>query len=241
MSTHSFQGNRAHRGLHFDLRWCGPTHTTEDYTLHVGGRSHRLTRHTPDTLAACSVAGTPTHFAIQVAVQTDAPQFIYVTVPPQVPNGFPTLSSVCIHTADDAGSYTVDDVAKAVVFMNPTLTMLTTAPAQTVLGHIGSNNHLEPLSFLISTLGSEWCQTVGVVDAAGQPVLRPNGTQFYTYDLHPSIVTASATPTIAWVVIFQIRGASSTLKRPARVAFLRSRMANGPICRNIASAMISER
>lgn len=90
MSTHSFQGNRAHRDLHFDLRWCGPTHTTEDYTLHVGGRSHRLARHTPDTLAACSVTGTPTHFAMQVAVQTDAPQFIYVTVPPKVPNGFPT-------------------------------------------------------------------------------------------------------------------------------------------------------
>lgn len=194
MSTHSLQANRAHRDLHFDLSWCGPTHEMEGYTLHVGGRPHRLARHTPDTLAACSAAGTPTHFAMQVAVQTDAPQFIYVTVPPKAPNGFPTLSSVCIHTADDAGSYTVDDVAKAVVFMNPALTMLTTAPAQTVLGHIGSNNNIKPLSFMLSTLGPEWCQTVGVVDESGKPVLRPNGTQFYTYDLHPSIITASATP-----------------------------------------------
>jgi hypothetical protein len=43
------------------------------FTLRIGGRPHRLTRHRPETLAACSVAGSPTHFATQVAVQTDTP------------------------------------------------------------------------------------------------------------------------------------------------------------------------
>lgn len=104
------------------------------------------------------------------------------------------MASVCIHTAEDAGSYSVDDVAKAVVFMNPTLTMLTTASAQTVLGHIGSNNIIQPLSFMISALGPQWCQPTGVVDDASKPVLKLNGTQFYTYDLHQLVINASATP-----------------------------------------------
>ena len=106
------------------------------------------------------------------------------------------MASVCIHTADDAGSYSVDDVAKAVVFMNPTLTMLTTASAKTVLGHIGSKNNIniKPLSFMISALGPQWCQPAGVVDDADKPVLKPNGTQFYTYDLHQLVINASASP-----------------------------------------------
>ena len=105
------------------------------------------------------------------------------------------MASVCIHTADDVGSYSVDDVAKAVVFMNPTLTMLTTASAQRVLGHIGSNNIIKPLSFMISTLGPQWChEPAGVLDDAGKPVLKPDGKQFYTYDLHQLVVNASVTP-----------------------------------------------
>ena len=101
-------------------------------------------------------------------------------------DGFPTLASVCIHTVDDPGSYSPDDVAKAVVFMNPTLTMLTIASAHTVLGHIGSNNDsiIKPLSFMITTLGPQWGRRSRVVGNAGMPVLKPNGTQFYTYDLH---------------------------------------------------------
>jgi hypothetical protein len=197
MSTNSLPPNSTCRDLHFDLSWLGATHETEGYTLHIGSRPCRLARHTPDTLAASSAAGSPTHFATQVAVQTDTPQLLSVTVPPKTPSDFPTLASVCIHTANDAGTYSVDDVAKAVVFMNPTLTMLTTASAETVLGHIGSDNNLnlKPLSFMISTLGPQWCQTAGVLNDAGKPVLKPNGTQFYTYELHPSVINASATPT----------------------------------------------
>jgi len=193
MSTNSLPPNRTHRDLHFDLSWLGPTHETGVYTLRIGGRPYRLARHTPETLAASSAAGSPTHFATQVAVQTDTPQLLYVTGG-KSRDGFPTVASVCIHTADDAGSYSVDDVAKAVVFMNPTLTMLTTASAQTVLGHIGSNHIIQPLSFMISALGPQWCQPLGVVDDAGKPVLKPNGTQFYTYELHQLVINASATP-----------------------------------------------
>jgi len=177
------------RDLHFDLRWLGPTHETEAYTLHIGDRRHPLARHTGETLAA----GSPTHVAKGVAVQADRPQLLRVTGP-NTPDGFPTLASVAIHTADDAGSYSVDDVAKAVVFMNPTLTMLTTASAQTVLGHIGSNNIIKPLSAVISFKGSQWCQPTGVFDDARKPVLKPDGRQFYTYELDPEVIYASATP-----------------------------------------------
>ena len=195
MSTNSLPPKSTHRDLHFDLSWLGPTHETGVYTLHIGGRPYHLTRHRPETLAAGSAAGSPTHFATQVAVQTDTPQLLYITGD-KTRDGFPTLASVCIHTADDPGSYSPDDVAKAVVFMNPTLTMLTTASAHTVLGHIGSNNNIiiKPLSFMIKTLGPQWCQPAGVVDDAGKPVLKPNGTQFYTYDLHQLVINASATP-----------------------------------------------
>jgi hypothetical protein len=175
------------RDLHFDLRWLGPAHGTEAYTLHVGGRRHPLGRYTGKPLAA----GSPTHVAKGVAVKTDTPQLLHVTGPNN-PNGFPTLASVAIHTVDDAGSYGVDDVAKAVVFMNPTLTMLTNESAQKVLGHISGN--IQVLSEWISAMGSQWCQPHGVFDDAGKPILKPDGKQFYTYELDPAVLTASATP-----------------------------------------------
>ena len=112
MSTNSLPPKSTHRDLHFDLSWLGPTHETGVYRLRIGGRSYRLARHTPETLAAASAAGSPTHFATQVAVQTDTPQLLRVTGPND-PDGFPTLASVAIHTTDDAGNYSTDDVAKA--------------------------------------------------------------------------------------------------------------------------------
>jgi hypothetical protein len=177
------------RDLHFDLRWLGPAHETETYTLHVGARRHPLARHVGETLAS----GSPTHVAKQVPVHADTPQLLRV-IASHPPGGFPTLASVAIHTAGDAGSYSVDNVAKAVVFMNPTLAMLTSASALTVLGHIGSNDIVKPLSFVISSLGADWCQPVGVVDAAGKPVLKPDGSQFYTYELHQEVLNESVTP-----------------------------------------------
>ena len=178
------------RDLHFDLKWVGPAHETEAYTLHIGGRRYPLVRHTGETLAS----GSPTHVAKHVAVKTDTPQLLRVTGPNN-PDGFPTLASVAIHTADDAGSYSTDDVAKAIVFMNPTLTMLTTASAQTVLGHIASNNNIQPLSDVIAFMGSQWCQPVGVVDDARKPVWKHGGAQqFYTYELDPEVINTSAAP-----------------------------------------------
>ena len=47
---------------------------------------------------------------------------------------------------------------------------------------------------MISALEPQWCQTTGVVDDAGKPVIKPNGTQFYTYELHQLVINASATP-----------------------------------------------
>ena len=181
------------RDLHFDLSWLGPTHETEAYTLHIGGRRHLLSRHTPETLAASSAAGAPTHFAPQVAVQAGTVGLAYVTGA-NSPEGFPTLASVCIHTASDAGSYSVDDVAKAVVFMNPTVTLLTPELAQTVLGHIGNTDDLPGLTAEIKYLKDQWCQPTGVVDAVGKPVRKPNGMQYYTYELHPRVLLATARP-----------------------------------------------
>jgi hypothetical protein len=128
-----------------------------------------------------------------VSAQTDTPQLLRVTGPNN-PAGFPTLASDAIHTANDAGFYSVDDVAKAVVFMNPTLTMLTSASAQTVLGHIGSNNNVQSLSDVISDMGPQWCQPQGLVDDARKPIRKPDGKQFYTYELHEAVLNASATP-----------------------------------------------
>ena len=175
------------RDLHFDLRWLGPAHETEAYTLHVGGRRHPLMRHVGVPLAA----GSPTHVAKAVAVRSDTPQLLPV-IGPNNPDGFPTLAAVAIHTVDDAGSYSVNDVAKAVVFMNPTLTTLTNDSAQTVLGHIESN--IQALSVVISAMGSQWCQSQGVFDDAGNPILNPAGKQFYTYELDLEVLRASTRP-----------------------------------------------
>ena len=179
----------ANRDLHFDLRWLGPAHESEAYTLHIGGRRHSLVRYTGAPLAA----GSPTHVAKGVPVHPDTPQLLRI-IGPNNPDGFPTLASIAIHTANDAAFYSVDDVAKAIVFTNPTLTMLTSAPAKTVLGHISSNNNIKPLSDVISDMGSQWCQPQGLVDDAGHPILKPSGQQFYTYELHEAVLNASATP-----------------------------------------------
>ena len=62
-----------------------------------------------------------------------------------------------------------------------------------MLGHISSNIH-QVLSDVISAMGSQWCQPQGVFDDAGKPILKPDGKQFYTYELHQAVLNASATP-----------------------------------------------
>ena len=171
MSPTSLRPRR--RDLHFDLSWLGPAHETEVYTLHIGGRRYRSgPAHAGN--AGGQFGGGLAHSRRNAGGGEDRHTAAPLVSPaPTTPTVSRPWRRSAIHTADDAGSYSVDDVAKAVVFMNPTLTMLTTASAQTVLGHIGSNDNIQPLSVMISILGSQWCQPVGVVDDAGKPVLKP--------------------------------------------------------------------
>jgi hypothetical protein len=178
----------SNRDLHFDLRWLGPAHETEAYTLHIGAKRYPLVRHTGAT-----AVGSPTHVAMAVAVHVDTPQLARV-IGSNSPDGFPTLASIAIHITGDSGFYTHDDVAKAVLFMNPTLTMLTTASAQTVLGYIGSN--CQPVSTAIAFKKSKWCQPVGVFDDAGNPIRKKDGTQFYTYELDETVLNNTGTPSL---------------------------------------------
>lgn len=178
------------RDLHFDLRWLGPAHETETYRLHCGKERYELRRHTLETFAASAASGSPTHFAKDVKTSHSKVGLSYVTGPDS-PEGFPTLASISITTATDKGSYCSEDVAKALIFLNPTITVLTPKHANTVLGHIENSDGLSDLKFILGALGKKWCTPKGVVDSNGNPVKKTNGKQYYTYELNQGVLNTS--------------------------------------------------
>ena len=184
------------RDLHFDLSYLGEAHRTENYTLRVRGRTHLLRRHSKETLSALGVTsgtgtGHPTHFA--EAVETDANKVQLLLVNgPNASNGFPTLASLVVSTPKGNTHYTVNDVAKALIFMNPTVTMLTPDGADTVLKHIDQTDALPGLQLSIKAAGELWCSPQPVLDDNGDPVLKSDGTPYYTYDLDSGVLNSTA-------------------------------------------------
>ncbi|GAA2164269.1 hypothetical protein FHX52_4768 [Humibacillus xanthopallidus] len=191
--------------VHFDLSFLGDEHLTADYTLRSAGRSYPLERHTPESLAEAGLdradaadgragdgAVPPTHVARAVRAAPAVVGLHRVLGPPDK-NGFPTLAAMAVSTPGDGDHYTLDDVARAVVFLNPSVSVLTPSTADTVLGHIGTAANLLGLRLAIDTMGTHWNDPVPMVDDAGQPVRGPDGKQYFTYELAP-MVANSAVP-----------------------------------------------
>ena len=184
------------RDMHFDLNHLGEAHLTGTYTLRVRGRAYPLRLHTEETLRAGGFAPEnggehSTHFAEAVETDPKGVQLVLVQGP-NAPNGFPTLASAAIATPKGNTNYTTQDMAQALVFMNPTVSMLTPTAADTVLTHIGNTDALPGLQLSITAAGAAWCTPQPVLDGNGNPVLKPNGSAYYTYELDPGVLNSTA-------------------------------------------------
>ena len=179
--------------LHVDLSFLGEVHRDGAYTLRWAGRSYPLDRHTPETLrqAALDGATPPTHLARDVRRTPGVVGLLQVLGPPDA-NGFATLAFIAI-AAPGKSAFTITDLAQALVFLNPSVTVLTPSTADTVLKHIAGTDDLPGMTFAIQTSQSTWNVPKPLVDASGQPVRKPDGTQYHTYELDP-MVENSATP-----------------------------------------------
>ena len=173
--------------LHFELSFLGEVHRDGAYTLRWAGRSYPLDRHTPETLRQAALDGDtqPTHLARNVRQASKVTGLLQVLGPPDA-TGFPTLAFIAI-AAPGKATFTITDIAQALVFLNPTVTVLTPSTADTVLKHIAGTDDLPGMTFAIQSSASTWNVPKPLVDASGHPVRKPDGTQYHTYELDPTV------------------------------------------------------
>lgn len=182
--------------LHFDLSFLGDEHRSADYTLRFAGQSYPLARHTAETLSAEGLdapgRAAPTHLARAVATTPAKVGLCRVLGPPDA-HGFPTLAALAVATPGGSRTYTADDVAQAVVFLNPAISVLTAGTADTVLDHLAAAPNLPGLRLAIEAMGTHWNDPVPMVDDDGHPILKSDGKPYYTYEL-AAMVANSAVP-----------------------------------------------
>ena len=181
--------------VHFDLSFLGDDHLTQTYRLRWSRHTYVLRRHTPESLRAGGFADGPdgpTHVADQVRQDPKVVGLMRVYGPPDA-NGFPTLAALAVSTSAAKPHYSVADVAQAIVFMDPTVSVLTPAAADLVLGHIADSADLAGIRLAIEALGTSWNVPKPIVDENGKPVLKPGGKPYFSYVLDP-MVENSATP-----------------------------------------------
>ena len=166
-------------GFHFCLK------PGKDYTLKAFGRAYSLLPHTAETLSAYpeanAAAKRPTHYAQVTQPPADMIQLIRVYGPPD-PDGIPSLVSLAIYTPQTVPVYSTDDLARAIVFLHPNLTVLTAEHANTVLNHIASSSNWGQMSFTLENL-SQWNTTIKLQGETGQYLRDPAGKILYRYDL----------------------------------------------------------
>src|SRR6478672_3994800 len=124
--------------VHFDLSFLGDDHLTKPYTLRWGRTAYVLRRHSPETLREAGFGegpDRPTHVAAQVQRDAKVVGLMRVYGPTEA-NGFATLAALAVSTGAAKPPHSVADVAQAIVFMDPTVSVLTPAAADRVLGHI---------------------------------------------------------------------------------------------------------
>lgn len=168
--------------IHVNLAFLGPSHQTEAFTLQVGGKRYPLQRHTAETLAQAPAGKSPTHFT-EADSSEGTLQLITVKGAPDPSTGISPLSAVYISTGGEEQSYDASDIAGALVFLHPSLTVLTPDAAQTVLNHINSTSSILQLTADITALGAAWNTTTPLLDENGQPITGPSGNPLCTYDL----------------------------------------------------------
>jgi hypothetical protein len=170
--------------FHFKLKFGGP------YVLKAFGARHPLEEHTAATIETFAelrgCCHEPTHFAHVAAPPVDMIQLIRVYGTPDE-DGIEALESLAIYTPGSAQVYTVDDLAKAILFLHPGLTVLTAESAPIVLETIGAADGFRELSLTLDTLDRPWNTVTKICDEKGDFLKYASGGHVYRYDLDPAI------------------------------------------------------
>ncbi|WDM24567.1 hypothetical protein KCX80_18845 [Paenibacillus mucilaginosus] len=182
--------------VHYDLRFLGETGPDEPLILRAGGVSYPLVRHSIDSLRAGgflseSLDFHPTHYCVSVPHDSSKVLFIRVFGPPDH-QGIPTLKATAISTSASGKVFSAADTAKSILFLNPSITVLTPDHSDIVLKHMDDSDELRQMVFLLEQLKDGWNTPTVLTDEKGQPVLDKAGKPFYTYELHPYLLNLTA-------------------------------------------------
>jgi hypothetical protein len=171
------------RVLHFGLI------AEQQYTLNAFGQSCDLRPHSAATISPfpelqTEVGQSVTHFAT-ITQPADVIQLIRVYGPADA-DGIRPLESMAVSTPSDTGVYGNADIAKALLFLHPGLTVLTAEHAPAVLSHISDSKGFRQMIAILDALASQkkpWNQAVKLKDRSGNYLRKADGSYVYEYRL----------------------------------------------------------
>ncbi|MWC29913.1 hypothetical protein [Paenibacillus sp. MMS18-CY102] len=180
------------RDLHYDLRFLGEEGTGGPFVLKAGNVSYPLIEHTSDTLSSSgfhaeSAVPYPTHYCAAVPHDRSKVKLIRVYGPAD-DQGIPSLKATAISTSAPDKVYSAADIAKSILFLNPSITVLTAEHSDIILDHMNDTPEISQMAFMLEQLKDNWNTTKLIIGDDGKPVLDKTGKPFYTYELHPYLL-----------------------------------------------------
>ncbi|WP_245772904.1 hypothetical protein [Paenibacillus catalpae] len=133
----------------------------------------------------------PTHYCVSVPHDSSKVQLIRVYGAPDH-QAIPTLKAAAISTSTSGKVFSSADTAKSILFLNPSITVLTPDHSDTVLNHMDDSDELRQMVYMLEQLKDGWNTPTIIKDESGQPVLDKAGKPFYTYELHPYLLNLTA-------------------------------------------------
>jgi hypothetical protein len=170
----------------------------DGYVLKGYGGRYPLKPHTEETRAGVAELSTAegrsaTHYAQVAPQQSDTIQLIRVYGPVDG-NGVPTLVSMAISVAGSSQSvYTTKDLAAALIFLHPGVSVLTAEATPAALDQISKAQQYGELTYALNSMPTSWNSSSFPVDQNGNKIPNPYASgDLYQYDLNSEIETLRA-------------------------------------------------